>query len=515
MTPSGFSVGRETMTSLDLETLSIAEMGRRIAEGALSARTLAEHCLARIAALDDRVNAVIELNPQALDIAEQADRARAAGRPAGPLHGVPMLIKDNIDSGDGMTTTAGSLALEGSKAPADAAVTARLRAAGAVLLGKTNLSEWANFRSARSSSGWSSRGGQTRNPYALDRTPGGSSSGSAVAVAAGFSAAAIGTETDGSIVSPAAMNGLVGIKPTVGLVGRSGIVPISHSQDTAGPMARSVADAALVLNVLAGGDPADGATGEADARRPRDYTAFLDPGGLAGARIGVVRGLAGFHEGIEAIVEDSLAALRDAGAEIIDEIAVVAPQDVRPAELEVFLTEFKVDLNRYLSARGADVPVRTLAEVIEFNAAQRTRVMPYFPQDLFDRAAASKGLDDPAYRAARETCVKLTRRDSIDGPMAEHRLDAIVAPTTNVPWLIDWVNGDNRAGSSAYLAAIAGTPSITVPAGRLFGLPIGLSFIASAYQEPTLIRLAHAFETATQIREAPRFAASVDFVSRE
>ncbi|WP_299617324.1 amidase [Pelagibius sp.] len=497
-----------TATIQEVTESSIAEMRGMIDGGELSARELAEQHLDRIERLDERVNAVIEINPDALESADTADRDLAAGRKAGPLHGIPVMIKDNINTADRMTTTAGSLALLGARPDRDAAVAARLRAAGAVILGKTNLSEWANFRSARSSSGWSSRGGQTRNPYALDRSPGGSSSGSGVAVAAGFCAAAIGTETDGSIVSPASMNSIVGIKPTVGLVSRSGIIPISHSQDTAGPMARSVADAALVLSALAGSDPEDPATHDADRRRAADYTAFLDKGGLRGARIGCLTGLAETHEGIAAILEANLTALREAGAEVVHRIALPPAEDVRPAEMLVMTTEFKAGMNRYLAAFGPDTGPDSLEALMAFNECHRDRIMPYYPQDLFERAQATKGLDDPAYQEARRTCLRLVRDEGLDKVMAEQRLDALVVPTTCAPWLIDWVNGDNRSGSSAYLAAVSGYPSITVPAGYYFGLPIGLSFIAGAYQEGALIRFAYAFEQATQVRVPPRFAAS-------
>ena len=359
----------------DLEDLSIAELRRMMVGGESTSQALTAQYLARIEQLDPRVNGILELNPEALEIAERRDRSRDQGKDTGPLHGVPILVKDNIDTGDRMTTTAGSLALEGTRAKGDAAVVARLRAAGAVILGKTNLSEWATFRSTRWSSGWSSRGGQTRNPHALDRSPGGSSSGSAVAVASGFCAAAIGTETDGSIVAPAAMNGIVGIKPTVGLIGQSGIIPISHSQDTAGPMARSVADAAAVLNAIA----------EPGARGPVDYTAYLDDHGLKGARLGVARGLTELHEGLDGILDQSLAALSAAGAELVDPVQVVAPKTVRSAELLVFLTEFKAGLNSYLSTRGPDTAVRSLADVIGFNRDHSAQVMPYFPQDLFEQ----------------------------------------------------------------------------------------------------------------------------------
>jgi len=496
---------------LDFDTIDMAALQPLIASRALSARDLVEHCLQRIDALDGRVNAVIELNPDAMEIAEGLDRDLPETGLKGPLHGLPVLIKDNIDTGDRMTTTAGSLALAGSSAKSDAAVARRLRAAGAVILGKTNLSEWANYRSSRSTSGWSSRGGQTWNPYALDRTPGGSSSGSAVAVACGFAAAAVGTETDGSIVSPSSMNSIVGIKPTVGLVSRTGIVPISHSLDTSGPMARSVADAALVLGAMAGSDPEDPATVDADVRRSADYTAFLDIEGLDGARIGVPPDLAGFGMGIERIFDDAVAAMRDAGATIVDIPDMPSRSDVGPHASIVLQTEFKAGLNVYLGRRGPDIRVHSLEELIVFNKANKDKVMPYFPQDLFEKSALRGGLDDLDYLEARKTCLRLTREEGIDRALSEHRLDALAGPTIDAPWLIDWVSGDNRCGSTSYLAAISGYPSITVPAGYRVGLPVGISFIASAWQEPTLIRLAYAFEQATKVRTPPTFRETVAF----
>ncbi|WP_299392779.1 amidase [Pelagibius sp.] len=485
---------------------SLAGLRRALDSGALTARALAESYITRIEDLDHKTKAVIELNPRALDDAEALDTSLSHGAVKGPLHGIPVMVKDNLNTAAPMTTTAGSLALEGLTVREDATVVARLRAAGAVILGKTNLSEWANFRSARSSSGWSSRGGQTRNPYALDRTPGGSSSGSGVAVAAGYCAAAIGTETDGSIVSPAAMNGVVGIKPTVGLISRRGIIPVSHSQDTAGPMARSVADAALVLGVVAGSDAGDPATAEADRRGSRDYTACLDPGGLKGAKIGCLPGLAAIHAGAAAILDGNLQAIREAGAEIVHDIALPEAEAVRPFEMKVLTTEFKAGLNAYLAEFAADGAPKDLRALIARNEAHREQVMPYFPQDLLEKAEATAGLDDPIYRNARRDCLQLIREEGIDRVMAERELDALVVPTTCAPWLIDWVNGDNRSGSSAYLAAVSGYPSITVPAGYLFGLPIGLSFIARAYEEAVLIRFAFAFEQATKVRIPPPFA---------
>jgi amidase len=487
----------------DLTQASIAALGQMMARGSASAVELVAAYRAAIAAEDADFNAVAFLNPDADAIAAALDTERAAGWVRGPLHGVPILLKDNIATADGMMTSAGSLALDGSIAPRDAHVVTRLRQAGAVLLGKTNLSEWANFRSTRSASGWSSRGGQVRNAHATDRTPGGSSSGSGVAAARGFCAAAIGTETDGSIVGPAAMNGVVGIKPTVGLVGRAGIIPISHSQDTAGPMARAVADAAALLTAIAGTDPADPATAEADRRKPADFTAFLDPGALRGARIGVVRNYAGFHDGVDAVLANALAAMTEAGATVIDDIALPPQTDIRPHERLVMLTEFKVGLNAYLAALGPGTRVRTLAALIAFNEAHAGQVMPYFRQEQLIAAEATGGLRDPAYLTALETSRRMTRADGIDRALAAHQLAALVAPTHSAPWAIDWVNGDHRLGGSACLAAVAGYASVTVPMGAISGLPVGLSLIGGAWSDGPLIGLAHAFEQTVQARVAP------------
>ncbi len=495
---------------LDLNTKSIADLLEDMADGGLTAVALTMHCLARIDRLDDKVNSIIEINPDALDIATALDDERQSGR-VRPLHGIPILVKDNLDTGDRMTTTAGSLALEGHVAAQDAGVVARLREAGAVILGKTNLSEWANFRSKRSSSGWSSRGGQTRNPYALDRTPGGSSSGSGVAVAAGFCAAAIGTETDGSIMSPSAMNGVVGIKPSIGLVGRSGIIPISHSQDTAGPIARSVADAALLMNAIVGVDPDDPATAGAEGRRPADYAANLDDDGLRGARIGVLADLDAFSIDVRRLVADCVEVMRGAGAEIVDTVRITPADAIRPSEMTVMKTEYKVGLDAYLAGLGPDARVHGIADLIAFNEAHRGRTMPYFPQDLLEESQRTGGLEDSDYLEARQTCLKLTRSEGIDCALSDYALDAIVGPTTSAPWLIDWVNGDNRSGSTAYLAAVSGYAGITVPAGYLHGLPVGLSFIGGAFSEPALIGLAHAFERATRVRRPPKFLRTVAF----
>ena len=487
------------MSNQTLDQASIGDWAEALDRGEVSAVELARAHLERIDAHDSLVNAVIERNPQAEEIAERCDRERAAGATCGPLHGIPLLVKDNIDTGDRMMTTAGSLALEGSRAASDAGVVAALRAAGAVILGKTNLSEWANFRSRRSSSGWSSRGGQTRNAYALDRSPGGSSSGSAVAVSAGFCAAAIGTETDGSIVSPAAMNAIVGIKPTLGLVAGDGIIPIAHSQDTAGPMARTVADAARVLEAIT-----------VPARQPAGFAEALRPDGLKARRIGVARSYAGFDDAVDAILETALEACRAAGAQIIDEIPLAPVEDFRDDERTVMRHEFKAGLDAYLAGLGPDAPVRSLDEVIAFNAAHADRVMPYFGQDILEAAAPLGPLSEPGYQEALARLKRMSREEGLDALLAQHELDAIVAPSTCTPWLIDWVNGDNRSGGSACPAAVAGYPNITVPAGWRCGLPVGLSFFAGAYRERTLIEMAYAFEQATSVRTPPTFRSSIE-----
>ena len=487
----------------DLTQATIAKLGAAMASGAATAKDLVETYRVNIARDDGAFNSIAFLNPDADDIADVLDRERAESRVQGPLHGVPILVKDNLNTADRMMTSAGSLALDGSIAPTDSHVVARLRRAGAVLLGKTNLSEWANFRSTRSASGWSSRGGQVRNAYALDRTPGGSSSGSGVAAARGFCAGAVGTETDGSIVGPAAMNGIVGIKPTVGLVSRAGIIPISSSQDTAGPMARTVGDAALILTAIAGSDPADPATAEADARAAADYTAFLDADALKGARIGVVRNYAGFHDRVDAVFEDALKALGSAGAELTDDLSLVPQPDIRPHELIVMLTEFKVGLNAYLATLDPDTAIRSLADLIAFNEAHAAETMAYFGQEQLIRAEATDGIEAAVYRDALATCRRLTREDGIDKVMSAHDLHALVAPTTSAPWAIDWVNGDHRLGGSACQAAVSGYASITVPMGYVSNLPVGLSFFAGPWSEGSLIGLAHAFETILQARVAP------------
>ena len=501
------------MPGADFELLEVgvAELRRRFESGELTALRATELYLERIEALDARLASVLEINPDALAIARALDEERSAGRVRGPLHGMPILLKDNIDTADRMTTTAGSLALEGSVPSQDSTVARALREAGAVLLGKTNLSEWANFRARPSSSGWSGRGGQCRNPYALDRSPCGSSSGSGVAAAASLCAATIGTETDGSIVCPSSSCGVVGIKPTVGLVSRAGIIPISHSQDTAGPMARTVADAAAVLSALTAADPRDVATlGRSGGAVHADYTAFLDAGALRGKRLGIARKFFAFHSGVDRLMEEAIAALRDAGAVIVDPIALERSSELGESEQEVLLYEFKADIAAYLATLGSGARPRTLDDLIRFNEENREREMPWFGQERFLASAAKGPLTEPKYLAALETSRRLARGEGIDGALERDRLDAIVAPTGGPAWTIDLVNGDHFGGGSSTHAAVAGYPNVTVPAGLVQGLPVGISFFAGAFAEGPLISIAYAFEQATLHRRAPTFRASVE-----
>ncbi len=499
--------------SFDLEEITLANLEQGFRSGQFTSRAVTEWYLARIQALDKngpRVNAVIQLNPEALAIAEALDLERKAKGPRGPLHGVPVLIKDNIDTADRMMTTAGSLALMGSIAARDSFVAQRLRAAGAVILGKTNLSEWANFRSTHATSGWSGRGGLTHNPYALDRNPSGSSAGSGAAAAANFCALAIGTETDGSVTAPASVNGLVGIKPTVGLVSRSGIVPISHSQDTAGPMARTVRDAAILLGALSGIDPRDPATNASQGKSQTDYTQFLDSAGLKGARLGVERKFFGGNADGDLIVEQCLALMKSAGAELVDPAILPSHGQYDQDEEQVLLYEFKADLNTYLAGLGANVHVRSLADLIAFNREHREQEMPYFGQELFEQAQAKGPLTEKAYRDARAKCVQLSRAEGIDALIKQYKLDAIVAPTTTPAPLNDLVLGDASWPSCTTPAAVAGYPHITVPAGFVRGLPVGISFFGTAWSEPVLLKLAYAFEQLSKVRRPPRFAATAD-----
>jgi amidase len=441
-----------------------------------------------------------------LSLADELDRERQTEGPRGPLHGIPVLLKDNIDTADRMTTTAGSLALEGSIARVDSGVAARLRQSGAILLGKANMSEWANIRSTHSTSGWSARGGQCRNPYALDRNPCGSSSGSAVAVSANLCSVAVGTETDGSIVCPASANGIVGLKPTVGLVSRAGIIPISHTQDTAGPLCRTVADAAALLSAMAGADPRDAATRASAGHTEADYTKFLDRSGLKGLRIGVARAKFFGYSGVtDRLAESALQLIKDEGAVLVDPANIPHAGEYDDAELEVLLYELKADLNSYLAGFGSQARCKTLEDVIQFNEQHRDREMPYFGQELFLQAQAKGSLNSAAYLKARSHCGRLSRAQGIDAVMARHRLDVIVAPTGNPAWPTDLVNGDHFTGGSSTPAAVAGYPSISVPMGLAYGLPVNLSFFGRAWSEATLIKAGYAYEQASKHRRAPAF----------
>ena len=492
----------------ELAEVSVEELRAGLRSGRWTVRTLAEAYLERIDAIDragPALNSVIEINPDALQEADRLDAEMRGGKARGPLHGIPVMLKDNIATDDAMQTTAGSLALAGARAPRDSAVAARLREAGALLIAKTNLSEWANFRSRQSTSGWSGRGGLTLNPYYLERNPCGSSSGSGVAVSAGIAPLAVGTETNGSIVCPSSINGIVGIKPTIGLVSRSGIVPIAHTQDTAGPMARTVADAAAMLGAMTGPDPRDPATQLASGQSHSDYTQFLEADSLRGARIGVLREYWGRHAGIDAMLAESVAAMREAGAELIDIEELPGISATNRPGFELMLYEFKADLNLYLADLGPDAAVGSLSDVIRFNEERRDKEMPYFGQDIMEAAQEKGPLTDDAYLEAR----KLSRdaaRAAIDATAESHSVDAFFAPTTGPAWVTDLVHGDRssfRGCSSA--AARAGYPHITVPGGSLFGLPVGVSFFGQAWSEPRLIALAHSYERATQHRRPPRF----------
>jgi amidase len=489
---------------------TISELQEKMESGELTARRLAELYLERISEIDKDgpyINSVIEVNPDALEIADALDAERKEGKVRGSLHGIPILIKDNIDTADRMQTTAGSLALEGHIATRDAFTVKQLRKAGVLILGKTNLSEWANFRGKRSVSGWSSRGGLTRNPYALDRTACGSSSGSGAAVAANLCVAAVGTETDGSIICPSQTNGIVGIKPTLGLLSRSGIIPIAHSQDTPGPMARTVTDAAILLGAMTGIDAQDPATRLSKKRSFSNYTRFLDRDGLKGARIGIARNMAGTNPRILKVFEHCIEVMKHLGAVIVDPADVPKFDKFGKTEVEVLHYEFKTDLNKYLRSVDGTARVHSMEDVIKFNEENSHRVMPYFGQEHMLEAQEKKSLRDKKYRDALAKNLRLARKEGIDAAMRKHKLDALVVPSGGPAWLIDLVNGDaiNWDMESTGPTAVAGYPNITVPAGYIFGLPVGISFFAQAWQEPTLIKFAYAFEQATQFRRQPRY----------
>lgn len=512
--PTGWAGSATPVQSFPLDGLDIPDLNAGLNSGKFTARSLVELYLGRIAELDragPKLRSVLETNPDALAIAGKLDAERKASGSRGPLHGIPILVKDNIATADRMQTTAGSLALLGSKPAGDAHLIRRLRAAGAVILGKTNLSEWANFRSSRSTSGWSARGGQTKNPHVLDRDPSGSSSGSAVAVAAGLCAAAIGTETDGSIVSPAGHCGIVGLKPTVGLISRSGIIPIAATQDTAGPMTRTVRDAALLLSALTGIDAGDPAT--KTGKPAPDYTRFLDKDGLNGARIGVVRRYFGFHPAVDALIDTGIRAMQAAGAVVVDPVGDEDFGRFGPHEMTVLLYEFKAGLNACLATLGASTAVKTLADLIAFNEAHAARELPFFGQELLLRAEQCGPLTEPKYRDALAACRRLSREEGIDRVMAEHKLDALVAPTNGPAAVVDLLysgRGGGGGGCSG-AAAVAGYPHITVPAGFVQELPIGISFFGRAWSEPVLLKLAYAYEQATRKRRAPQFLPYLEF----
>jgi amidase len=505
---------RLNVPPFELEETTIADLQSAMASGRLSAHSITQLYLDRIAELDRKgptLRHVIEVNPDALAIADSLDQERKAGRMRGPLHGIPILLKDNIDTADRMTTTAGSLALEGSIATRDSFIAAKLRAAGAILLGKANLSEWANFRSTHSTSGWSGRGGQAKNPYVLDRNPCGSSSGSAGAVAANLCAAAIGTETDGSIVCPSSANGIVGIKPTLGLLSRSGIIPIAHSQDTAGPMARTMRDAATMLGVLVGPDPADPATAASRTRgQVLDYTQYLDSNGLRGARIGVARTkFFGYSDVVDRTINDAIATMKAQGAIVVDPANIETAGKFDDSEFDVLLYEFKADLNKYLASLGPKAPVKSLQEIIAFNDAHKDQEMPWFGQEIMIQAQAKGPLTEKKYRDELARNLRMSRTAGIDATMNKHKLDAIVAPTGAPAWPTDLINGDHFTGASSTPAAVAGYPNINVPAGFSHSLPIGISFFGRAYSEPVLIRIAYAYEQATKHRRPPTFISTL------
>jgi amidase len=498
-------------TAPELEEITLGELQDGMKRGRWTSRTIVEGYLGRIDAIDKRgpmINSIIELNSDALSIADAMDRERKAGHVRGPLHGIPVVIKDNIDTADRMATSAGSLALAENHAVRDAFVVARLREAGAVLLGKTNLSEWANFRSTHSTSGWSGRGGLTKNPFVLDRNACGSSSGTGSAIAANLAAVGIGTETDGSVVCPSSASGLVGIKPTLGLISRSGIIPIAHSQDTSGPMARTVRDAAILLGILTGADENDAVTVSSRTKGHADYTRFLDADGLKGARIGVARQYFGFNDATDRLMKDAIELIKSLGATIIDPANIATNGKFDATENDVLQYEFKTDINKYLANAPAAVKSRTLADLIKFNEEHRAQEMPYFGQEIFEQSQKRGPLSEKKYRDALAKNHRLARTEGIDATLAKHKVDAMIAPTGGPVWATDLVNGDHFTGGYSSASAVAGYPHITVPAGLAFGLPVGLSFFAGAWSEPSLIKFAYAFEQASKGRSKPTFLAT-------
>lgn len=497
----------------EFDEITIDELRSGMKSGKYTARSITEEYIKRIKEIDKSgpaINSVLEVNPDALKIADELDKEFKEKGARGPLHGIPVLIKDNIDTADNMNTTAGSLALLGSKPIKDSFVAKQLRAAGAIILGKTNLSEWANIRSTHSTSGWTGRGGLTKNPYALDRNCSGSSSGSGAAAAANLCTVAIGTETDGSVVSPSSLNGLVGIKPTVGLVSRAGIIPISHSQDTAGPMTRTVRDAAILLGAMTGIDSEDNATKGSKGKLHKDYTKFLDSNGLKGARIGVFRQYFGFLPQVDELMEKSLEVLKKNGAILIDPVKMDTLEKFGNTENTVLMYELKADMEAYLKHRGPNTKMHTLKDLIEFNKSHSKEEMPYFGQELFLEAEGKGPLTDKEYLDALATDHRMTREEGIDAMMDKHNLDAIVSPTDSPAWMTDLVDGDHFLGGSSSLAAVAGYPHITVPAGFVWGLPVGISFFGRAWSEPTLLKIAYGFEQATKARRPPKFLPTVD-----
>ncbi len=511
-TPPAATSATPEVPTFALSETTAAELQQAMASGQYTAVQVAELYLGRIAAIDQAgptLKSVIETNPEALAIAAALDGERKAGKVRGPLHGIPVLIKDNIDTADKMLTSAGSLALTGAPATMDAGIVARMREAGMVILGKANLSEWANIRSSRSTSGWSGRGGLTRNPYALDRNACGSSAGTGASISASLATLGIGTETDGSIVCPANANGLVGIKPTVGLVSRAGVIPISHTQDTAGPMCRTVRDAAALLSVVAGADPRDAATAASAGHIAADYTTFCDPASLKGKRLGVVREWFNAGPAVNAVMVEALKALQSAGAELVDPVDVPSLGDMGNSEFEIMLYELKADMAAYLATRGAGIPHRTLADLIKFNEDNKATEMQYFGQETFLLAEQKGPLSSPEYRKAVATCARLTRAEGMDRVLPKYRVDALIAPTGGPAWVTDLVNGDHFSGGSSTLSAVSGYPAITVPAGNIMGLPVGITFMGPAWSEGTLIGMAYAFEQTVKARQAPRFKATI------